>query len=512
MSLNLAKGRNIAFWMGATCAVALLSAAAVLPWLQSVALVAILFPALVAYSRFQLQGLIVAFLVCQGLVQLLKRVIFVLGPQPQAIYLGIQLLPACLLLILVVMALPRLCRLHLPWSGKLLAVFVAVLTLATLLSARSLPWSVVLSGVHQEVLPFAMFFVGMLLTPRDFPRIGRIMGVLAAVSAVYGLIQLGTGPTFVDRAWANETFSYSIQGNKVHAFLEGASPEFRGYSYYADPVTWGFALLAGLVGAALAREQGKKSRWWWMTLIALVLGGLFCTQTRTVWAGLMITTGVLVMLRWRAFRRPWLLFCLTMVSFAVVVSTGDYLYRELFLAQRMPVFRNVLTMRYLTVGTIEARISAWSALQDAIRTAPVIGQGSGAMLLAVRDTEAAQSGLKGISHNFLVDLVSNAGLPAALLFLGFYLQWLREGFAVFRGSSDRAMKRTLLWIIAFSVGSLITGYLNGANFMTYEFFLFMGLVAGRSSQSKRSLHASHASRLWGGLQPGRGLQASQWPA
>ena len=261
------------------------------PWLQSVVLVAILFPALVAYSRFQLEGLIIAFLVCQGLVQLLKRVIFVFGPQPQAVYLGIQLLPACLLSILVVVAFRRFCRVRLPWSGGLLAAFVAVATMATALSAWSLPWWVVLSGVHQEVLPFTMFFVGMLVTPRHFARIGRTMGMLAGLSVVYGLIQLGGGPTLVDRAWASETFAYSIQGGKVFAYLEGASPDFRVYSYYADPVTWGFSLLAGLVGAALAREQAKMSRWWWLSLVALVLAGVFCTQTRTVWAGLLVTAG-----------------------------------------------------------------------------------------------------------------------------------------------------------------------------------------------------------------------------
>jgi hypothetical protein len=458
--------------------VPLLCLAVAVPWLQSVVLVAILFPALVAYSRFRLDGLIIAFLVCQGLVQLLKRVIFVFGPQPQAVYLGIQLLPVCLLLMLVVVAFRRFCRVHLPWSGRLLAAFVAVAIMTSALSAWSLPWWAVLSGVHQEVLPLTMFFVGMLVTPRHFAKIGRTMGVLAGISVVYGLIQLGGGPTFVDRAWAIETFSYSIQGSKVFAFLEGVSPDFRVYSYYADPVTWGFSLLAGLVGAGLAREQAKMSRWSWLTLVAFVLAGVFCTQTRTVWVGLLVTAGAVVLFRFRTFRRPWLVFCLTMGSFAVVVMAGDFLYRELFLGQRLPVFENALTARYLTVGTIEARISAWSALQDAIITTPIIGQGYGAMLYAVRDAESARLGWKTISHNFLVDLVRNVGVPGALLFVWFYLQWLREGFAVFRGKLDRKLKRSLLWIVAFSVGSVITGYLNGANFMTYEFFLITGLLTG----------------------------------
>ena len=487
MSLDSAKSRTIALWIGGVCGVPLLCLAVVVPWLQSVVLVAILFPALVAYSRFRLEGLIIAFLVCQGLVQLLKRVIFVFGPQPQAVYLGIQLLPACVLLMLVVVAFRRFCRVRLPRSGRLLAAFVAVATLATALSAWSLPWWVVLSGVHEEVLPFTMFFVGMLVTPRHFARIGRTMGVLAGLSAVYGLIQLGGGPTLVDRAWASATFSYSIQGGKVFAYMAGASPDFRVYSYYADPVTWGFSLLAGLVGATLAREQARMSRWSWLILVALVLAGVFCTQTRTVWAGLLVTVGAFVLFRFRSFRRPWLVFCLSMGSFGVVVVAGDFLYRELFLAQRLPVFENALTARYLTVGTIEARTSAWNALQDAIGATPVIGQGYGAMLYAVRDAESARLGWKTISHNFLVDLVRNAGVPGALLFVWFYLQWLREGFAVLHGTLDAKLKRTFLWIIAFSVGSVISGYLNGANFMTYEFFLIMGLLTGCATHPGRAV-------------------------
>jgi hypothetical protein len=99
-------------------------------------------------------------------------------------------------------------------------------------------------------------------------------------------------------------------------------------------------------------------------------------------------------------------------------------------------------------------------------------------MYALRDAEASRLFGKPFSHNFLVDLVLNAGVPGALLFVWFYLQWLREGFAVFRGTLDGRLKRTLLWIIAFSVGSVVTGYLNGASFMTYEFFLIMGLLTG----------------------------------
>jgi O-antigen ligase len=77
-----------------------------------------------------------------------------------------------------------------------------------------------------------------------------------------------------------------------------------------------------------------------------------------------------------------------------------------------------------------------------------------------------------------VELVFNTGLPGALLFLLFFLQWLREGFSTLRRIGDPRLHGALRWIIAFTMGSWLTGYLNGSCFMTYEFFLLMGVLAG----------------------------------
>ena len=67
---------------------------------------------------------------------------------------------------------------------------------------------------------------------------------------------------------------------------------------------------------------------------------------------------------------------------------------------------------------------------------------------------------------------------AAALFLLFYLQWLREGIGALWKTTDANGQKALLWILAFSVGSLFSGYFNGLNFMTYEFFLTLGALSG----------------------------------
>lgn len=471
-------GRQSAYWMVAVGAIPLVCAAAAFPQLQPIFLVCLVFSALVAYSHFQLDGLVVVFLICQSLVHLLKRVIFVFGPQPQAVYFGVQLLPTAVLFALCAVVLQRLRGRKLPLSARLLAAFLALAVVTTLASLTSEPWMDVLSAIHQQLLPFLMFYAGLLLTPDKFARVGRTLGILAGLSVIYGGIQLAGGPTALDRAWANQTYSYSIQGGKVFRYVEGLSSDFRSYSYYADPLTWGLFLLSGLAGAAVARELGRMSRVLYAGIVVLVLAGLFLSMTRTVWVGLLVMLGAFALLRYRTFRRPWLVFCLVMGSFSAVVLAGDFLYQELFVARRLPVFQSAILSRYLTVGTIEARIGAWTALKDVISTSPVGGQGYGMRQYANLSQESPQTDRRFFSHNFLVDLVINVGVPGALLFLWFYWQWLREGLGTLRRASNRGQRRLARWILAFSVGQMITGYLNGTTFMNSEFFLIMGVLSG----------------------------------
>ena len=473
-----APGRRAAYWTAAVCAIPLVSVAAAFPQLQSICLVCLVFPALVAYSRFRLDGLVVVFLICQSLVHLLKRVIFVFGPQPQAVYYGIQLLPTAVLLVLCAVVLRRLRGRKLPLSALLLAAFLALAVATTLVSLRRQSWMVVLSAIHQQLLPFLLFYAGLLLTPDKFARVGRTLGILAGLSVLYGGIQLVGGPTALDRAWANQTFSYSIQGGKVFRYVEGASWDFRSYSYYADPLTWGLFLLAGLLGTLVARDLGRMSRALRAGIVTLVLAGLFLSMTRTVWVGLLAMLGAFVLLRYRTFRRPWLVLCLVVGAFAVTILAGGFLYQELFVARRLPIFRSAILSRYLTVGTLGSRIGAWTALKDVISASPVGGQGYGMGLYANLSNEVSGTDRLLSTHNFLVELVISVGVPGTLLFLWFYWQWLREGLGTLRRASNRRQRRLARWILAFSVGQIITGYLNGPTFMNSQFFLIMGVLSG----------------------------------
>jgi O-antigen ligase len=169
---------------------------------------------------------------------------------------------------------------------------------------------------------------------------------------------------------------------------------------------------------------------------------------------------------------------LVLSCFAATVGVGDLLYRELFLARRLPMFQSPIAARYLTVGTIEARISAWAALREVSLAHPLWGEGYAIMFSANRGAMDPSAYRPPISHNFLVELAFDVGVPGTLLFLWFVFQWLKEGLTLLGRTADRRVRFATRFVIAWAIGQVITGYLNGPSFMTSEFFLIAGAASG----------------------------------
>ncbi|MCL6544864.1 MAG: O-antigen ligase family protein [Bryobacteraceae bacterium] len=475
------------------------------PELYSVNLVALAAIALLGWCGTDLSGLLAAYLVSSCLIHLLKRVIFLFGPQTQEVYIALQLGPGLLLIAVVLAALPRLRRRKPSPSSVWMAAFLAVALLSTGLSLRRTEALYVGTAVYQQLLPFALYWVGQVLTQAETIRALKTTVLLAGASALYGMVQFISGPTFVDRAWAAGTYQYSIHGGKVLDYIEGRNPEFRAFSFYADPLTWGLFLLAGMAAAAVARDLGVISRAAWRTSLWLCLAGLFCAMTRTSWLGFAVMITAVLLMRFRSLRRPWLVFSLAVSLFGITVVGGSYLYREVFLARRLPVTDNPVAQRYLTVGTIEARMSAWEELQAALREGSVIGSGNAALVEAMSARGSAATGSKGLVHNVLVQITIQNGWLGALLFLGFVAQWLREAFRKLPRATSPTERRAIQWLIAFGVGSLATGYLNGGNFLTHLYFLLTALVAGGASWLPEwsRIRADKGHWVWG--------QRLNWP-
>lgn len=491
--------RRLVVLTGAATGAATIVLAAWDPGLYALNLVALSTMVLVGWCGLDLSGLLAAYLVSNCLIHLWKRLIFLFGPQTQEVYVAAQLAPGVVLVGVVLAALPRLRGRKLAPSSGWLAAFLAIAVLSTALSLRRTEVLYAGAAVYQQLFPFALYFVGQVLRRAEMVRALRITVLLAALSAVYGIIQFLSGPTLVDRLWAAGTYQYSIHGSKVLDYLEGKTSEFRAFSFYADPLTWGLFLLAGIAAAAVARQLGAISQGVWRTSVWLGVAGLFCGMTRTSWLGFGVMMAAVALFRFRSLRRPWLVFAAAVSLFGVTVVGGSYMYREVFLARRLPATDNPVVQRYLTIGTIEARMSAWEELQAVLREGSVIGSGNTALVEAVSRHGSFGPGLKGLVHNVFVQITIQNGWIGALLFLAFVAQWLREAFGKLRGAGKRPEQRAVQWLIAFGVGSLATGFLNGGNFLTHLFFLWTGLAAGGASWlgEPSRLATDEPGRQWG---------------
>lgn len=445
---------------------------------QALLLAAVFLLFLIAASRLRFSNLVLVFLIASGFISLLKRAIFLLGPQSQSVYYGVQIVPTAILVLVLVEVFHRVSWGRLPTSAKILLAYIGIALLGTLVVPSGLPLMVRLMGVQQQLLPFSLFFVGITLSLKQFARIGKAIMILATLSVIYGLLQFFGGPTPIDHAWATETHNYSIHAGKVFEYIRGSSSEFRIYSYYGDPTDWGFALLAGLIGGLVARKIRLISTSCWWLIVIFLLIGLSLTQTRNPWLALLAGLFGCVCLEWSLFRRPWFILGLLLVAFAVVIMGGTLVYNRIFLARILPSSGNPILSRYLTLGTLYARIKEWEFFKQAISIRWPIGKGYGfSKYYANRLMDVEFDASVQHRHSFPTILVTYTGLPGLFLFLAFYLQWLKEGFHALNILQRKNLRGIVKVLIAFSLGFVLSGYFNGICFMTYEFFLLLGIGA-----------------------------------
>lgn len=416
-------------------------------------------------------GSIAALLLAEPLAELLKRMTFVLGDGGPAAYYGVQLLPTLLFAVALAAALPALsARGFLPASARWLLALAAWITLCTVLSPVGSPWFQRLGALHQDVVPALIFLPALMV--RDRAGIGRAAAVVCVATALYGLWQLGAGYTGLDLAWAEGAAEWSIQAGKVHAWMIGESWERRIFSLFPDPFTWGQALVGSIVLVHLA----ALPRGWKVLAWIAAVAGLILTQTRTPWAALLVTGIAYALLARPALRRPWLVMAAALVGFPLTLWIGGAAYDLWFTGQ--PAADDPFLRRWLTVGTIEARLDAWTSLRDVLVAHPLAGIGAGADPRYAGDLPLPPAlAAAHYAHNVLVTLALYGGAPALLLFCGFQWNLLREVLA--DGGRDGRLAA------AFLLGSQAAGYLNAGIFLTWQYFLALGLVAGAAVARRR---------------------------
>jgi hypothetical protein len=83
------------------------------------------------------------------------------------------------------------------------------------------------------------------------------------------------------------------------------------------------------------------------------------------------------------------------------------------------------------------------------------------------------------SHNVLVKLALLGGAPAVILFLGFLWRWSQEAFA-----APPPLSGSIRLAAAFLLGSQAAGYMNAGIFLTWQYFIVLGLVAGAAAVAR----------------------------
>jgi hypothetical protein len=432
---------------------------------------------LLAFSRLKTTNLLLAYIVADHLCQFLKRAIFLLGPQPKLVYWGFQLLPTLLLALAVVSSFYSMRKTIFPLSTKLLMLFIAICVAQTFLSPSGAALINRFAGANQSIVPLFAAFAGMAISPGEWRRFGKLFLVLVIISSIYGIFQWAHGPTAIDRAWALQTGDYSIEGSKVFLYITGARPDFRAYSYYADPTTWGFFLVLGSLFLVALRQREWIPSVWIRVAASFALLGIVVAETRSVWVALLGALLVHWVLGSRSLRHPVVVITGILVAFGLVLSAGQYALDNW--APRLT--GNALLNRYMTVGTISARTSA---LKIFIRTLPkhiVMGDGYGTAdnpLETFDERTAADSDY--YSHNLIVGLLLSLGLPGLLTFGAFFYRWLWESLRTLN-RSPAPIARSQLWIISACVGMLFTGSVVGPLFLDSSYFMiFVGIAMGET--------------------------------
>ncbi len=415
------------------------------------------------------------YVVADCLSQFLKRFVFLFGDQPKITYYGIQLLPAVFTVLALAFSLDRLRKMAWPSSAKVFAAFMSLAAVVTVVSPQPVEWMIRGAALYQLILPMAFFFVGMALSSRDFVMYARVLCTVAVVSVAYGVAQWFYGPAAFELRYAESTAGFAIQGRNIYNYMVRGD-FLRVYSFYSHHLTWGLLLVAALSAGTILRCMGKISKTLWWILTALVIVGVFLTMTRTVWVALLCTTGASLLLKKKFFRNAGLLWLTLIFAFPLTTISANYIYTNLFPVA--PRIENAIVHRYLTVGTVEARMNGLELIPHILQSHAIVGRGFGngvsyAALSKEIDMSDAQD-----SHNSIVDLLYKCGILGVALFVLFQFLWFRHAFKVYSLAGDGAHRSALRWHIGFAAGYFLVGYFNGSVYLNGYYYIMLGFVAG----------------------------------
>lgn len=360
---------------------------------------------------------VVALLATDVLAATGKRIVFMLGDQPEPVYAFLAaapLLSGALTLGVLLYSTTTLSRADLrpvprtdsppAYTGRLADARPALFFLIWIGVAFAAKWDI--EGAQDYALLTAGIFPATVAaleknTARSSRALPGAVTIVAVMTVPFGAIQF-SGRLFPwDHAWISGAAQYSAQASK----LLNEPTIIRPFSLYADHTTWGLLLIAGLAVTPHVAMPPRRR----FASDACLLLGVAMTLTRSIWAGALIALVLRLPLAsksigWLSRRRRRVAGGLASLLVGGQLAV-TWLYQA-WVAARPIAPATALAQRVTTLGTLAARTGG-------VHQATVIALGSSsALLFGVLTPARAEID----SHSLVGDLLLVGGLPAVAAF------------------------------------------------------------------------------------------------
>jgi O-antigen ligase len=413
-------------------------------------------------ERFGLAAMLGLPLVVLLLVAMLARPAFAPALVLLVIPVGLKTLPIGFVLVqgaamvaIVAVMLVRLSRGQAPttWSA-VLAWGLAVFSLCLASTPHAQNTTLATKQDIDVALGLLVVLTAMSVTV-SLDTLRRLAHLLLAVGA--GIALLGLGHARAIQSVAG--------GQRVDHRLRGTFTEPNQFGGFCAIVV--IVALGVMLGA-----KSRRERWLAGAVAAVSTAALLLALSRGAWIGFMLA-GLLLLTLVPGARRA--------LGFGVVVV---FLAAPLLglvtkdVPQVTVVRERVATLHLPTRTPYDSRPDIWREAVREILAAPVLGQGPGQFPVVSRQATSEASTVYAYhAHNVLLTVAAEAGIPAALMLIGFTLTllvMLVRTVARLRGSPDAALVAGLGSALAVVVGQgLVDFTLRNA-----DIFLLLSVIVG----------------------------------
>ena len=262
-------------------------------------------------------------------------------------------------------------------------------------------------------------------------RLARFIGVTAIVVAFYGSLQyLGLDPLDWGTKPFEERSSFSSFGN----------PDLlAAYLALSLPI---------LLGNYLSARNNLEAAMFGFGFF-IVGGSLLTTSTRGGWIGALIGVVVFFILTARMLK-PQLGKIAIIAAVSITLFAGLLIYSSNPDNKVMNLNRRITSAFNFSGGSVGSRVEIWNAGLAMVADRPLLGQGLGTFRMASEHYETfnyvKMVGGRTVAdnaHNYVIQLLAGAGIPATLFFVSFIFLIFYYAFRAARNNPDDELSHDL---------------------------------------------------------------------